>query len=127
MAFSWSQIKGFSSSCHVAKDRFVIRLLPATNVKELLHRVFYSKRRLVEPALALLLSIRKSRCVEYDIVRLRSLMSVREDDVEYVVKKLRDIGLVEVKGSMICLSDKFVTTLSSLMSVWLRFLREQTE
>ncbi len=105
------------------KDRKVIRVHPAADIKELLRRVLYSRPLLVERALRVLELI-KSRhgCVDNDLIELANASYVRVEDLEYILRKLESVGMISRLQDKICLSDKFSRTLRELAELWERFL-----
>ncbi len=107
------------------KERQVIRVHPVKNIKELMNRIFYtSTKRLVEPALRLIeLLCENGGCTNFDTVEISKKIYARIEDVEYIIKKMRELGLIEQRGESICLSDRFIHTLKTYINVWQEVLK----
>jgi len=106
------------------KERNVIRIYPVKNLKELMHRIFYnSPSRFTDPALRLIEELcRNGGCVELNIVELSKKIYVRMEDLEYIIRKLRGLGLLSQEDNKICLSDKFIDTLRTYIETWKKVL-----
>jgi len=108
----------------MVKERFVIRLQPASNMRELIRRVLYSRPLLVDPALRLLDLLKSSAgCIENDIIKISRNIYARIETVEYILRKLESVGMISRSQDRICLSDKFSRTLRQLADLWEQFLK----
>ncbi len=108
------------------KERITIRVRPVTNIKELMRCVFYnSPSRFVEPALLVLeYIINNGGCVTYDVYEISSKIYRRHTDVEYVIKKMLQLGMLEIRDrDIICVSDKFSKNIESILNVWNQVLK----
>jgi len=108
----------------MAKERFVIRVQPASNLKELMRRVLYSRPKLVDIALRLVELLKtNSNCYKNDIVEISRIIFARPEDVEYLLRKLQGVGMLTVESDRICLSDRFSSVLRQLADLWESFLK----
>ncbi len=106
------------------KERNVIRVYPVKNLRELMHRIFYnSPSRFTDPTLRLIEELCKNGgCIELNIVELSKKIYVKMEDLEYIIRKLKNLGLLSQENNKICLSDKFIETLRTYIETWRKVL-----
>ncbi len=112
----------------MVKERYVIRVQPASNIRELIKRVLYTRPLLVDKALRILELLKtNSGCIDNDVVVISRLTYVRIEDIEYILRKLESVGMILREQDRLCLSDKFSKTLRQLAEVWEHFIKHSTE
>ncbi len=116
----------------MTRERATLRLYPLKNMtlSELIARVFYNRRSLVDAAVKLLLLVKSSGCIEVKAENIRELCTVigtSKDNLMYIVRKLQMCGFIDVEKRgkrvlVIKLSARFCNVLMSYVDVWRRFL-----
>ncbi|OYT26450.1 MAG: hypothetical protein B6V02_01655 [Thermoprotei archaeon ex4572_64] len=104
----------------MVKDRLTIRLVPVSNLRQLIARVLYSKKNLIDYALIILKKAKDGIHVN-DIESLSRELGLSFKNVKYIIDKLQSIGMLEVKDDTIVLSRKFINTLDSMIKIWEEF------
>lgn len=106
----------------MVKERYVIRLQPVNNIKELLNRIFFRKRRLVDYAYVVLEYSRNGLNIS-EIEKLSKDLGISINELEYIIEKLIEVGMLEKTNSKVILSRKFISILESMIKVWNEFVR----
>ncbi|RLE57342.1 MAG: hypothetical protein DRJ40_03260 [Thermoprotei archaeon] len=116
----------------MARERATLRLYPlkSMTLSELVARVFYNRKSLVDAAVKLLLLVKSSGCIEVKPESIRELCTVvgtSKSNLLYIVRRLQMCGLIDVEKRgrrvlVIKLSTRFCSVLMSYVDVWRRFL-----
>ncbi len=104
----------------MVKERLTIRLIPVSNLRQLIARVLYSKKNLIDYALVILEKAKNGIHVN-DIESLSRELGLSSKNVKYIIDKLQSIGMLEVRNDVVVLSRKFIDTLNSMIKVWEEF------
>ena len=108
----------------MVKERYVIRLQPVSNIKELLNRIFFRKRKFVDYAYVILEYSRNGLNIS-EIDKLSKNLGISIDDLEYIIEKLIEVGMLEKIDNKLILSKKFSSILETMIKVWNEFVNKK--
>ncbi len=102
-----------------------MRIREVSNLRELLRCVFYNApSRFVEPAELLIEEIiKEGGCITYNIYDIANKILRRRSDIEYVIKRMVQLGMLEIKEDKLCISNKFSKRLESILNMWNEVLK----